>query len=382
MVHVDDVAQAVVLAGRTPEAKNLEFNIAGAEVATEQEIKTIIWAAASAEWPEAESEPHRARFEGYPFPRYDLSRAARLLKYTPQVPLREGLQEVVATVLARLDAASADRVPAAREPALSPQQAPGPAPASRSPGAFDVREFYDERVESEFLADYFEHSGFWNFGYRITGSESPRQASENLMERLLAMSGDARGSILDIACGNGATTAHLTRHFASERITAVNFSSRQMLRAVERAPGCRFALMDATALGFAANSFDCLICVEAAFHFHTRDAFLREAVRVLKPGGRLVLADAVLPPGSQTQPRENYVTGAEQYRARCLASGFSAVVVTDATSQCWAAFSADLSHYTRRKLRAGEITLRRFYQVMLWLRHLGPERYLLASCVK
>ena len=382
MVHVDDVAQAVVLAGRTPEAKNLEFNIAGAEVATEQEIKTIIWAAASAEWPDAESEPHRARFESYQFPRYDLSRAARLLKYTPQVPLREGLQEVVATVLARLDAASADRVPVAGEPALSPPQAPGPAPAARSPGTFDVREFYDERVESEFLADYFEHSGFWNFGYRITGTESPRQASENLMERLLAMSGDARGTILDIACGNGATTAHLTRHFAPERITAINFSSRQLVRAVERAPGCRFALMDATALGFAANSFDRLICVEAAFHFHTRDAFLREAVRVLKPQGRLVLADAVLPPGSQTQPRANYVTGADEYRARCLASGFSAVVVTDATSQCWAAFSADLTHYTRRKLRGGEITLRRFYEVMLWLRHLGPERYLLASCVK
>jgi hypothetical protein len=96
----------------------------------------------------------------------------------------------------------------------------------------------------------------------------------------------------------------------------------------------------------------------------------------------LVLADAVLPPGSQMQPSANYVTSAEEYRARCLASGFSAVDVIDATSQCWAAFSADLTHYVRRKLRSGEITVRRFYQVMLWLRHLGPERYLLASCVK
>ena len=140
--------------------------------------------------------------------------------------------------------------------------------------------------------------------------------------------------------------------------------------------------MDATALAFPDNCFDNLICVEAAFHFHTRDAFLREAFRVLKPQGCLVMADAVLPPASHTQPRVNYVSGAEEYRSRCLASGFSAADVTDATSQCWSAFSADLAHYTRRKLREGEITLRRFYEVMLWLRHLGPERYLLTSCLK
>ena len=385
MVHVDDLAQAVVLAGTVPEAKNLEFNIAGAEVATEEDIKKMIWAAASAEWPDAEPvSPGRARFASYRFPRYDISRAGRVLKYVPQIPLRDGMREVVATVLSLSGKSrTGDGVPAATEPSPSPHRSPGSgAAAARPTDAFDVREFYDDRVESEFLTDYFEHSGFWNFGYRVTGSESPREACEKLMERLLGMIGEPRGTILDVACGNGATTAHLTKHFAPAQITAINFSSRQLARAVERAPGCRFVLMDATALAFPDQSFDNVICVEAAFHFRNRDAFFREAVRVLKPQGRLVLADAVLPPGSQTQPRANYVSSAEEYRARCLASGFSAVEVTDATNQCWAAFSADLAHYTRRKLREGELTLRRFFEVMLWLRHLGPERYLLASCQK
>ena len=383
MVHVDDVAEAVALAGRTPTARNLEFNIAGAEVASEQEIKMMVWAAASAEWPTTDRLAGGTRFESYEFPRYDISRAAHLLNYTPRVALKDGLEEMVAAVLAASPSA-ATPAPATGtgERTVAPDRSADRPPATQSVGGFDIREFYDDRVESEFLSEYFEHSGFWNFGYRVTGSEHPRQACENLMDRLLAMMGEPRGAVLDVACGNGATTAYLTRHFAPGAITAINFSPRQIARAVQRAPGCRFVVMDATALGIDANTFDHLICVEAAFHFETRDRFLREAARVLKPGGRLVLADAVLPPGSQTQPRANYVGGVDEYRGRCLTSGFSEAVVIDATAQCWAAFAADLSHYTRRKLRAGEVTLRRFYEVMLWLRHLGPERYVLASCTK
>ena len=64
-------------------------------------------------------------------------------------------------------------------------------------------------------------------------------------------------------------------------------------RCRENAPGCTFPLMSTTDLKFPDNSFDNISCVEAAFHFVTREKFLKEAFRMLKPRGQIVLPDVL-----------------------------------------------------------------------------------------
>ena len=46
---------------------------------------------------------------------------------------------------------------------------------------------YDSGMFMPLAEEYYSGSDFWNFGYWEPGIRSPKEASENLMERLLAM---------------------------------------------------------------------------------------------------------------------------------------------------------------------------------------------------
>ncbi|MDP2105111.1 MAG: class I SAM-dependent methyltransferase, partial [Desulfobulbaceae bacterium] len=156
-----------------------------------------------------------------------------------------------------------------------------------------LNRLYDERMFNEMVDEYYSGSRFLNFGYWENQVQSPKEASENLLGRLLSFIPEKKGTILDVACGTGATTRFLLNFYPPEHVTGINISAKQLDTCRQMAPGCRFLEMDAAALQFSDASFDAIICVEAAFHFHTREKFLQEALRVLKTGGILVLSDAL-----------------------------------------------------------------------------------------
>ncbi|TIS97818.1 cyclopropane-fatty-acyl-phospholipid synthase family protein [Mesorhizobium sp.] len=223
---------------------------------------------------------------------------------------------------------------------------------------------YDRVMKSSKQRRYYGGSGFYNFGYWATGAASQREASEALVDMLLARLPKKGDRILDVACGLGASTKRLLLSYPPEVVTAINISAAQVATARQNAPGATVLQMDAVKLAFADESFDAVICVEAAFHFDTRAAFVAEAFRVLKPGGALVLSDILFRGFTSAisdrlgVPKANLVADIASYRSLFGVAGFQDVKVEDATDNCLGGFRRSLVAWPASERAKGTMSLK------------------------
>ena len=222
---------------------------------------------------------------------------------------------------------------------------------------------YDRMMRGSHQRRYYEDSGYFNFGYWGAGAKSQPEASEALVDQMVARIANKTGRILDVACGLGGSTKRLMQTYAPEMITGINISDAQIADARALAPGCTFQVMNAAKLDFPHDHFDAVICIEGACHFDTRDKFLKEAHRVLKPGGSLAMSDMLFPINILSEfgqvPRANLLPSIAEYGTRLAAAGFVSIEVTDATDDCLGGFRANLAHWAGAERRAGRMTLSR-----------------------
>lgn len=90
--------------------------------------------------------------------------------------------------------------------------------------------------------------------------------------------------ILDVGAGTGATSLALRRF---GRVLAVDLSAEAS--AIARGRGLAVARMDASALAVADAAFDVVVALDVLEHLYDDAAAVQELVRVLKPGGVLLV---------------------------------------------------------------------------------------------
>lgn len=140
------------------------------------------------------------------------------------------------------------------------------------------------------------HYGLWQ-----PGTWTLRQALVNHKKAVFAELGEVNDDshVLDAGCGEGRTAVCFSR-WAGCRVTGITLSPTQIAQARRHAARrkvaeqTRFLEADFTATPFLDESFTHAFASESFCHAQDKPAFLREMYRLLKPGGRLVIADFFL----------------------------------------------------------------------------------------
>lgn len=139
-----------------------------------------------------------------------------------------------------------------------------------------------------------------NFGARATAylDSKVHASGEDLQQMAALVQGCTDAHVLDLGCGAGHVSFRVAPHVA--RVTAVDLSAAMLTTVTESARGMGLDNIatqqcPVAALPFADDAVDIVMSRFSAHHWHDVSAGLREARRVLRTGGMLVMADVIAP---------------------------------------------------------------------------------------
>ncbi len=192
------------------------------------------------------------------------------------------------------------------------------------------------------------HLGFWD-GDTYTHAEAQTNMNHVLAKRIALRPGER---VLDAGCGLGGSTIWLAQQFGAE-VVGVNLVASQLYRARRLAyrhgisDRVSFERRDFTRTGFPEESFDVVWAIESVCHTPDKRSFLAEAKRLLKPGGRLVVADLFRTQHPFSADEEKLLnrwlagwavpdlTTTGEFAEAACGVGFTVVTVEDATADVW-----------------------------------------------
>jgi ubiquinone/menaquinone biosynthesis C-methylase UbiE len=156
-----------------------------------------------------------------------------------------------------------------------------------------------------------------DFGHSIR-TPAERAAWDRILDLVLA--GHRALESLDAGCGTGFLSFELATR--GHHVSGVDFAPAMLAearrKAAERSVSIRFEEADAEHLPFPAGGFDLVISRHLLWTLPHPEAAIDEWIRVLRPGGRLVVVDgqfdagAAAPPAGSARTSEEYARVGDQ----------------------------------------------------------------------
>ena len=148
--------------------------------------------------------------------------------------------------------------------------------------------------------------------------------------------------VLEIGCGGGFNTRRFAQDFPGWRLTSIDYDPEMVATATERladlSDRVEVSVGDATSLGFPDASFDVAISVLVWHHVGEWEKATSEAMRVLRPGGKLVVVDLlqgffIWPLGKLFPPVKTYRSKELAAYAGSIAKNIDTVTIANAVTR-------------------------------------------------